>query len=232
MRYTVALSLAAVAVAQTTVDRVCDIDPSACSTISETGGYPSVIPTGPATTITDRSIDLNPTVTIVTPTTGASTIVISNSSPAAPTTTATPTNCVSAYNACQSTGGADCIGHKQACQAACLETFDTCRVQFEANHATCAAEYAECVVETPFSPNGTLTLFPLTENISSAPSTTTLSATAGLPVTVTEVVTSFTTYCPAATTLTVNNKTYTVTEATTLTITVSISPRFPSMQPH
>jgi len=35
----------------------------------------------------------------------------------------------------------------------------------------------------------------------------------------TEVVTALTTYCPEATTLTHNGKTYTVTEATTLTIT-------------
>ena len=41
----------------------------------------------------------------------------------------------------------------------------------------------------------------------------------GAAATVTEVVTSFTTYCPAATTLTFNDKVYTVTAATTLTIT-------------
>ncbi|RSL63184.1 hypothetical protein CEP54_005358 [Fusarium duplospermum] len=35
----------------------------------------------------------------------------------------------------------------------------------------------------------------------------------------TEVVTALTTYCPAATTLTYNDKTYTITKATTLTIT-------------
>ncbi|OAA55639.1 hypothetical protein ISF_07744 [Cordyceps fumosorosea ARSEF 2679] len=35
----------------------------------------------------------------------------------------------------------------------------------------------------------------------------------------TEVVTAYTTYCPAPTTVVVNNKTHTVTEATTLTIT-------------
>jgi hypothetical protein len=36
---------------------------------------------------------------------------------------------------------------------------------------------------------------------------------------VTEVHTAYTTYCPEATTLTFNDKTYTITEATTLTIT-------------
>lgn len=36
---------------------------------------------------------------------------------------------------------------------------------------------------------------------------------------VTEVVVDYTTYCPEATTLTYNDKTYTITEATTLTIT-------------
>lgn len=36
---------------------------------------------------------------------------------------------------------------------------------------------------------------------------------------VTDVVTRFTTYCPYATELAINNKTYTVTEATSLTIT-------------
>lgn len=35
----------------------------------------------------------------------------------------------------------------------------------------------------------------------------------------TEVVTAYTTYCPAPTTLTYSDKTYTITEATTLTIT-------------
>ncbi|KAJ6783519.1 hypothetical protein PWT90_02050 [Aphanocladium album] len=35
----------------------------------------------------------------------------------------------------------------------------------------------------------------------------------------TEIVTAYTTYCPAPTTVVVNNKTHTVTEATTLTIT-------------
>ncbi|KAH7123036.1 hypothetical protein EDB81DRAFT_813472 [Dactylonectria macrodidyma] len=43
--------------------------------------------------------------------------------------------------------------------------------------------------------------------------------TTGGVVYTTEVVTSLTTYCPAATTLTYGDKTYTVTEATTLTIT-------------
>jgi len=42
---------------------------------------------------------------------------------------------------------------------------------------------------------------------------------AGYNATTTEVVTSFTTYCPEATTLTYGGSTYTVTEATTLTIT-------------
>jgi len=36
---------------------------------------------------------------------------------------------------------------------------------------------------------------------------------------VTDVVTSYTTYCPYATTLTYNSQTYTITEATTLTVT-------------
>jgi len=39
------------------------------------------------------------------------------------------------------------------------------------------------------------------------------------PVTTTEVVTKLTTYCPEPTTLTFNNRTYTVTEPTTLTVT-------------
>lgn len=41
----------------------------------------------------------------------------------------------------------------------------------------------------------------------------------GSPTTTTKVVTAITTYCPSPTTLTYNNKTYTVTKATTLTIT-------------
>lgn len=39
------------------------------------------------------------------------------------------------------------------------------------------------------------------------------------PVYTTEVVTAYTTYCPEATVLTQNSKTYTVSSATTLTIT-------------
>ncbi|ODQ45331.1 hypothetical protein PICMEDRAFT_74095 [Pichia membranifaciens NRRL Y-2026] len=47
------------------------------------------------------------------------------------------------------------------------------------------------------------------------------SAVAGFSndTTVTEVVTALTTYCPEATTIVTNGKTYTVTSATTLTIT-------------
>ncbi|KAI9836877.1 MAG: hypothetical protein M1819_001042 [Sarea resinae] len=45
------------------------------------------------------------------------------------------------------------------------------------------------------------------------------AASNGTEVYTTEVVTAFTTYCPEATSLVHNNKTYTVTEATTLTIT-------------
>ncbi|KAG0134001.1 hypothetical protein HOY82DRAFT_638724 [Tuber indicum] len=41
----------------------------------------------------------------------------------------------------------------------------------------------------------------------------------GTEYTTTEVVTSYTTYCPLPTTIVENNKTYTVTKATTLTIT-------------
>ncbi|KAH8669382.1 hypothetical protein BGZ61DRAFT_592454 [Ilyonectria robusta] len=45
------------------------------------------------------------------------------------------------------------------------------------------------------------------------------NTTAGHVVYTTEVVTALTTYCPAATTLTYNDKTYTISTATTLTIT-------------
>jgi len=45
------------------------------------------------------------------------------------------------------------------------------------------------------------------------------NASATVPVYTTEVVTSFTTYCPLATSFAINNKTYTVSQATTLTIT-------------
>ncbi|RLV89486.1 Cell wall protein PGA48 [Spathaspora sp. JA1] len=52
------------------------------------------------------------------------------------------------------------------------------------------------------------------------PSALIAAAAAGnVTVTTEVVVTDFTTYCPLATTLVVNNKTITVTEATTLTIT-------------
>lgn len=45
------------------------------------------------------------------------------------------------------------------------------------------------------------------------------ATTTGEVVWTTEVVTAYTTYCPAPTTVVMNNKTHTVTEATTLTIT-------------
>lgn len=45
------------------------------------------------------------------------------------------------------------------------------------------------------------------------------TATTGSVVWTTEIVTAYTTYCPAPTTVVVNNKTHTVTKATTLTIT-------------
>lgn len=89
-----------------------------------------------------------------------------------------------------------------AAKTDCESSYNACRTAYEANMSTCAAQYASCLGYNPFASNGTNT------------------ATGSDDVVyTTEVVTSFTTYCPAATTLTYNHKTYTVTEATTLTIT-------------
>lgn len=73
----------------------------------------------------------------------------------------------------------------------CQDKANACRSAPDANQAQCSAEYAACLGYNPYS-NATVT---------------------------TEVVTAFTTYCPAATTLTYNQKTYTISSATTLTIT-------------
>ncbi|PBP25132.1 hypothetical protein BUE80_DR004051 [Diplocarpon rosae] len=78
----------------------------------------------------------------------------------------------------------------------CEAVANKCRVQPEANQATCSAEYAACLGYNPYA-----------------------SPAASSPVYTTEVVTKYTTYCPEPTTFVgPNSKTYTVTQATTLTI--------------
>ncbi|PBP21196.1 hypothetical protein BUE80_DR007764 [Diplocarpon rosae] len=79
--------------------------------------------------------------------------------------------------------------------ASCEAVANQCRVQPDANQATCSAEYAACLGYNPYA------------------------SPASSPVYTTEVVTKYTTYCPEPTTFVgPNSKTYTVTEATTVTI--------------
>ncbi|KAK0392583.1 hypothetical protein NLU13_2078 [Sarocladium strictum] len=93
-----------------------------------------------------------------------------------------------------------------ACSTQCAKEYSDCRTAPDANMSFCAANYASCLGYNPFQ-NGTL----VTPTACSAQPTNTVYTT--------EIVNSYTTYCPEATTLTHGNKTYTVTQPTTLTIT-------------
>ncbi|KAJ4171830.1 hypothetical protein NW754_007425 [Fusarium falciforme] len=98
---------------------------------------------------------------------------------------------------------------KDACAEHCYEAYNECRVAKGANMATCAAKYAECLGYSPFGNDGSL-VTPTACSKKPAPTK---------PVYTTEVVTAITTYCPEPTTLSYNNKTYTITKPTTFTIT-------------
>ncbi|KAF4549951.1 Hypothetical protein D9617_19g102560 [Elsinoe fawcettii] len=107
-------------------------------------------------------------------------------------------SCTSNYQICTSSGtsAASCESQRTLCQQSCSTKYDACRVPGpagSANQATCFAEYAGCL---GFNPND-----------------------ANRTVSVTEVVSSFTTYCPAATTLNYNGQQYVATGPTVLTIT-------------
>ncbi|KAI9147257.1 Clock-controlled protein 6 [Paramyrothecium foliicola] len=100
------------------------------------------------------------------------------------------------------------------CAKECYDAYNACRVKPQANMSFCAAQYASCLGYSPFGDDGSL----ITPSACSAqpPATAT---NPGHPVYTTEVVTQLTTWCPEPTTMTFNNKTYTVTEPTTLTVT-------------
>ncbi|KAK7413658.1 hypothetical protein QQX98_007440 [Neonectria punicea] len=98
---------------------------------------------------------------------------------------------------------------KDACAEHCYESYNECRGAKDANMATCAARYAECLGFSPFGNDGS---FVTPTACSEKPAPT-------KPVYTTEVLTAITTYCPEPTTLSFNNKTYTITEPTTFTIT-------------
>ncbi|KAH7129498.1 hypothetical protein B0J13DRAFT_611255 [Dactylonectria estremocensis] len=98
------------------------------------------------------------------------------------------------------------------CPEECYDAYNACRVKPDANRASCAADYAQCLGYSPFGDDGSL----ITPTACSAAQT---GYTKPPVVYTTEVVTAITTYCPEATTLTYNNMTYTVTEPTTLTVT-------------
>ncbi|KAH7306127.1 hypothetical protein BKA65DRAFT_578271 [Rhexocercosporidium sp. MPI-PUGE-AT-0058] len=74
----------------------------------------------------------------------------------------------------------------------CQAVADKCRTKPGANQATCSAELAACLGYNPYDHNSVWT---------------------------TETVTKFTTYCPEATTLVYNDKSYTATKDEILTIT-------------
>lgn len=104
---------------------------------------------------------------------------------------------------------------KDECASKCYEAYNMCRGKPSANMATCAAEYASCLGYVPFGDDGSL----VTPTACSSKTSVAVPTTTGHVVYTTEVVTAITTYCPAATTMTFGNKTYTVTEPTTLTVT-------------
>ncbi|KAH6874077.1 hypothetical protein B0T10DRAFT_499423 [Thelonectria olida] len=103
---------------------------------------------------------------------------------------------------------------KDQCATKCYDAYNTCRGKLDSNKAACAAEYAACLGYSPFGPDGSL----VTPTACSTQAHPTKPATKP-PTYTTEVVTAYTTYCPGPTTLSFNNKTYTVTEPTTLTVT-------------
>lgn len=100
-------------------------------------------------------------------------------------------------------------GHSSSAPASagCDATYSNCQTAPNANQATCAANYAQCLGYNPFAPNGTNTAAPIQ-----------LGAPAAVTV-VTDVVTAYTTYCPFATQVTQNGVVYTATASQTLTIT-------------
>ncbi|KAG8628625.1 hypothetical protein KVT40_002490 [Elsinoe batatas] len=107
-------------------------------------------------------------------------------------------SCTSNYQICTSSGtsAATCEAQRSACQTSCTTKYDTCRVpgpQGSANQAQCFADYAGCL---GFNPND-----------------------ANRTVSVTQVVQSFTTFCPGPTTLVYNGQSYVATGPTVLTVT-------------
>ena len=97
------------------------------------------------------------------------------------------------------------------CVQTCYDAYNKCRGQPDPNFSTCAAEYSACLGYNPFNGNGSL-VTPTACSSQPPAATTPILYT-------TKVLTAITTYCPAPTTLSYNDKTYVVTEPTHLTIT-------------
>ncbi|TKX21437.1 hypothetical protein C1H76_6511 [Elsinoe australis] len=129
---------------------------------------------------------------------------------AAAQTTAVPNtqvaSCASNYQICSASGtvAATCDQQRTNCVTSCQTKYDACRAPGpagSANQAQCAAEYASCLGTNPFT----------------GPASG--DAAAQGVTTVTEVVSSYTTYCPGATSVVQNGQTYVATGPTVLTIT-------------
>ncbi|KAL1861416.1 hypothetical protein Daus18300_008947 [Diaporthe australafricana] len=104
-----------------------------------------------------------------------------------------------------------------ACVTTCNTAYDTCRSKPDANRASCAADYAGCLGYNPFESGS---LVAPTACVGGPIVSTSAAPNATRSMTMmTQVVMSYTTYCPSPTSLVVNSKTYTVTQPTTLTIT-------------
>ncbi|KAF4450822.1 cell wall glyco, partial [Fusarium albosuccineum] len=97
------------------------------------------------------------------------------------------------------------------CAESCYEAYNKCRTGADANMAYCAAKFADCLGYNPFEGGSLVT-----------PTACSKKPEPTGPV-YTEVITSLTTYCPGPTTMTYQDKTYTVTEETTLTIPCTVS---------
>ncbi|KAI3390598.1 hypothetical protein diail_9105 [Diaporthe ilicicola] len=122
----------------------------------------------------------------------------------------TPTACVI------TTSAAPGPAPTSACVTTCNAAYDKCRSQPDANRASCAADYAGCLGYNPFD-SGSLVAPTACSGVPIVP-TAAPNATRSMTM-MTQVVMTYTTYCPSPTSVVMNSKTYTVTQATTLTIT-------------
>jgi hypothetical protein len=95
---------------------------------------------------------------------------------------------------------------QDACAKKCGDEYNSCRTAADANMSYCAAMYAKCLGFNPFEEGSLVT-------------PTACSAQPEHTVYTTEVVQSYTTYCPYATDIVHGNKTIHVTEPGTVTVT-------------